>query len=114
MQLKNSLTPLFLFMIFYHATTYCQTLPEYVNLSGEMKSIKGKLWLQTDSSGLYLLNYHDADSMRYIDHRVRASGYLLQGYDNPKYGKENLPIEQIDPKDRINIITGVKLQKAER
>ena len=98
-----------LYLLIGQRPAFSQSLPEYVTLIGNVKSLKGRMWLQTDSNQSYLLNYHDADSLSYINHRAKASGYLLQGYDNPKYGQENLPIEQIDTKDIINIITGVRL-----
>jgi hypothetical protein len=88
-------------------------IPEYVDLVGRMKSMNGKFWLETDSHKLYMLAYREADTVKYIGHRVKASGYLVEGYDNPKYGNKNLPIEQIDPKDVINIITGVRLLGAD-
>jgi hypothetical protein len=95
------------------ATGYSQ-IPEYVTVVGRMKSVNGRFWLEADSGKLYMIVYREADTAKYINHRVRASGYLVQGYDpNPKYGDKNLPIEQIDPRDVINIITGVKLLGAD-
>ncbi|MDB5280986.1 MAG: hypothetical protein JWO06_61 [Bacteroidota bacterium] len=82
---------------------------KFVDLTGLLQKVGDKYVLVANNIS-YRLASTDAECLKYIGQQVKVSGVLMQGYDNPKYGKQNLPISQIDPADVINIISSVHIQ----
>ena len=82
---------------------------EFVDITGILKIADAKFVLTADDGRTYRVNCTEKDGSKYLNEKVQVQGILLQGYDNPKYGNQNLPIEKIDPKDVIYIITSVSI-----
>ncbi len=83
---------------------------EYVDITGVVSRVNDKFVLQSNDRKIYRLNCTAEDCSKYIGRRVNVHGILMQGYDNPKYGNQNLPISQVAPADIINIITSVTIE----
>ena len=83
---------------------------EFVDITGVVNMVNGKFVLQSKDQKSYRLNCAAGQCHKYVGQSVKAHGILMQGYDNPKYGNQNLPISQIAPGDIINVITSVSIE----
>jgi hypothetical protein len=83
---------------------------KFVDLTGTIKKSGNYFVLQLANLKTYRLNCTSCNFPSYINKNVKVHGVLVQGYNNPKYGDQNLPVDKIDPKDIIEVITGVTVE----
>ena len=83
---------------------------EFVDITGVIKKVNDKFVLQSKDQKSYRLNCTAGYCNPFIGQAVKVHGILMQGYDNPKYGNQNLPVSQIAPEDIIYVITSVNIE----